>query len=163
MSEMFHAPCLSSTGAVRRRCTTDKGYGPESWGFRGEELHAMGPLVGLEDEPSCIQESCMKGEFHVFLLEIRVTKCNQSIIQDQTTWTPVARHHIRLLGHLQKHLTEQIFLFSGKKWAQAVKAPGSGNSGRGCGCWWSCHVGMDEERGMDALFIPQMESGKDFS
>lgn len=164
MSEMFHAPCLSSTGAVRHRYRTDKGYGLRSSGFRGEGPHAMGALVGLVDEPTCIRETCVKAVIHVFLREFREwQKWNQPVIRDQTVWTPAARRHIRLLSHLQKHLTEQIFLFLAKSGHRPLKCLAQDNSGRGCGCWWSCHVWMDEEMRMDPRFFSQMESGKDFS
>lgn len=74
---------------------------------------------------------------------------------------------MRPFSHLQKYLTEQIFLFLAKSGHRPSNCLARDNSGRGCGCWRSCHLWMDEKRGdgwgNGAQCISQMESGKDFS
>lgn len=141
MSEMFHVPCLSSTGEVRRLI---KAVGRGAKGSHGRRCMLRGALFVLEDDPSA--RFCYHSHACV---EIR-----SEIRRPLKTRPPelqLPQQPMRLSSHLQKHLTEQMFLFLAKSGHRLSNWLAWDDSDRGCGCWWSCRVSMHGERGVDGV------------
>ena len=145
-----------------------KATGRGAKGSEGRRWMPRGPLKTVSPHQASAnlwlsRKSCVAGGTDVSLSEQSDDgPRNQVLAQDQSSWTPAARQPRRPLGHLQKHLAEQIFLFLAKKktWAQAVKLPGSGQLGER---WVRPLVELPcvDGWGRGARCVSQRESGKD--